>query len=107
MKHLTVCRILKADGTPCGQQFTADPLKVVNGIPDKSATNLIQGLLKHVEKKHPEAFAQLQQRWVLMMGFLTLRCFQSEDPGVTAEIKSYQDFLISLTAPPPQPPPQA
>jgi hypothetical protein len=101
MKYLTVCRLTKSDGSPCGQQFTA------NALPDqvsddKQARAFVQGLLKHIEQKHPEAFAEIQQRWILMLGFLTLRCFESQDPGVGRQLEGFTKFLYSIAYQPPE-----
>jgi hypothetical protein len=101
MKHLTTCRLTKHDGSLCGQQFTA------NALPDqvsddKQARAFVQGLLKHIETKHPEAFAEIQQRWILMLGFLTLRCFESQDPGVARQLAGFTQFLYSIAYQPPE-----
>ena len=96
MKYLTVCRLTKSDGSPCGQQFTANALPDGVAI-DKQARAFVEGLLKHIETKHPEAFQEIQQRWILMLGYLTLRCFESQDPGVARQLEGYSQFLHTIT----------
>ena len=95
MKHTTVCRILRSDGQPCGQQFTANALPAGTEI-SKQDRAFVEGLLKHIEKKHPEAFAEIQPRWILFLGFLTLRCFESQDPGVGAQLRHFTEFMDSI-----------
>lgn len=102
MKYLTTCRIKKADGSVCGQEFTA------NELPDqteqtKQGRAFVEGLMKHIEKKHPEAYLEVQTRWLSFLGFLVLGCFDLQDPQ-GAQFKqtlgnvAYQSREITKTA---------
>ncbi|HUD73941.1 MAG TPA: hypothetical protein VMQ76_02635 [Terracidiphilus sp.] len=102
MKYLTTCRITKADGSVCGQEFTA------NELPDqteqtKQGRAFVEGLMKHVEKKHPEAYLEIQTRWLSFLGFLVLGCFDLQDPKgaqfkQTLENVAYQSREVTKTA---------
>jgi len=103
VKYTTTCRLTKSDGSPCGQQFLGNPLPEGPAIDsDKQGRAFVEGLLKHVEKKHPETFAEIQSKWILMLGFLTLRCFESQDPGVGRQLAGYTQFLYSIAYQPPE-----
>jgi hypothetical protein len=101
-KYLTTCRIKKADGSVCGQEFTA------NELPDqteqtKQGRAFVEGLMKHVEKKHPEAYLEIQTRWLSFLGFLVLGCFDLQDPKgsqfkQTLENVAYQSREVTKTA---------
>ena len=101
MKYLTTCRLIKSDGQPCGQQFTANALPDEVAA-DKQARAFVEGLLKHIEKRHPEAFAEIQQHWILFLGFLTLRSFASQDPGVAKQLEGFTQFLYTIAYQPPE-----
>jgi len=89
MKYLTTCKIKKADGSVCGQEFTA------NELPDqteqtKQGRAFVEGLMKHVEKKHPEAYLEIQTRWLSFLGFLVLGCFDLQDPRVRSSSRPWK-----------------
>ena len=102
MKYLTTCKIKKADGSVCGQEFTA------NELPDqteqtKQGRAFVEGLMKHIEKKHPEAYLEIQTRWLSFLGFLVLGCFDLQDPQgaqfkQTLENVAYQSREVTKTA---------
>ena len=67
LKYTTTCRL-------CGHQIIDHPLNVqIVGQPDARAQNLLAALMKHLEKKHKDAWMQIQGLWQFFLGFLCFR----------------------------------
>lgn len=94
MKYLTTCQLKKADGTICKQEFTANELP---GQSEESAQGrtFVDGLRRHLDKKHREIYDEIQKRGLYLMGCLILRCFESQDPQTAELQKTLADIAIN------------
>lgn len=105
LKYTTKCRIKDAiSGQPCGHQIVDHALNVaIVGKPDARLQNFIGALMKHVEKKHPGAWMQLQGMWHHFLGFLILGQFETEDPAIIQSVQGFGAVLRDIVKLPPIP----
>jgi hypothetical protein len=97
LKYTTTCRI-KLNGLPCGHQIIDHPLNVqIVGQPDARVQDFIGALIKHVEKRHPEAWMQIQSMWQFFLGFLILGQFETQDPAIVSTIHEFGAQLRKMT----------
>lgn len=102
LKYTTTCRLPKADGSRCGHQIIDHPLNVqIIGKPDQHIQNFIGALMRHVEKKHPEAWVQIQGTWQFFLGFLIMGQFETADPAIVQAIQMFGVKLRSIVPMPP------
>lgn len=102
--HAT-CRVpVLVDGIriPCGKIFMHDPLapQIIGEAVDTRSQRFVQGLMKHLEKKHPEEFAQIQNTWIRFMGFLVMGSFESADSGFRGSVDSFAAYLCQVCCQP-------
>ena len=94
LTYQTKCRMPKGDGTPCGYVVTDSPLNVaIVGQPDARVQRFIEALMKHVAKKHPQAFALAQMRGNFFFGYLITGIFESPDPAIAQMRKHFEEQL--------------
>lgn len=94
LKYTATCRLTKSDGTPCGFSVVDNPLNVaIIGQPDARIQNYIGALVKHLNKKHPEAFAMLTAQSQFFFAFLALNMYETPDPAL---LESKAKFVLSL-----------
>ena len=95
LTYQTKCRMPKEDGTPCTFTLTDSPLNVaIVGQPDARVQRFIEELMKHVAKKHKQAFALAQMRGQFFFGYLVMGIFESPDPAIVEMRKKFEDQLL-------------
>src|SRR5258705_10115468 len=74
VKPITTCRI-------CAQQFTNRPMDIpIIGEPASIATErFVMALADHIRKRHGELFQSMTQSGKILMGYLALCQFDSQD----------------------------
>src|ERR1017187_854214 len=93
LKYTTTCRL-------CGHQILDHPLNVqIVGQPDARAQNLLSALMKHLEKKHKDAWVQIQGLWQFFLGFLCLGQFETMDPAIVQTIQGFGAVLRNMVRP--------
>jgi hypothetical protein len=93
LKYTTTCRL-------CGHQILDHPLNVqIVGQPDARAQNLLSALMKHLEKKHKDAWVQIQGLWQFFLGFLCLGQFETADPAIVQTIQGFGAVLRNMVRP--------
>jgi hypothetical protein len=94
LKHPTTCRLKKPDGSPCGHTILDHPLNVqIIGQVDQRLMTFMGALMRHLEKKHPEAWNQAHALSQHFMGWLVLQQYETEDPAI---LQSLMAFAITL-----------
>jgi hypothetical protein len=97
LKYTTTCQL-------CGFQLIDHPLSIeANGKPDERIRKFIAALMKHLEKKHPDASAQIQQLWQFFLGFLSIGQFKTEDPNLVRGMLAFGAQLRNMVKLPPIP----
>lgn len=100
LTHATKCRLMKADGTPCGFTVTDHPMNVeIIGQPDARAQRFIEALMKHTAKKHPEAFQLAQMHGQFFFAYLTLGLFECPDPALMNTRAKFEQQLRRYVTP--------
>jgi len=95
LKYTTTCRL-------CGHQIIDHPLNVqIVGQPDARAQNLLAALMKHLEKKHKDAWMQIQGLWRFFLGFLCLGQFETADPAIVQTVQGFGAVLRNMVRPAP------
>lgn len=76
IQYTTKCRV-----PGCGQELQSPPLvPIVGGKPNQDVIDFVLRLYKHLEKKHPEQFNQLNASVQQWMGFSAIALFHIQDP---------------------------
>jgi hypothetical protein len=103
LKFTTTCKLpIDAKGTPCGFPITDHPLNVaIIGQPDARIQNFIGALMKHVSKKHPEAFQLAQLNGQFFFGYLIMSAFDSPDPALEESRKKFEATMRRMITPHP------
>jgi hypothetical protein len=102
LKYTTKCRLPKGDGTPCGFPIVDHPLNVqIIGQPDARIQNFLGTLMGHLQKKHPEAWQQINGSTMFFMGYLALLSFETPDPALQTTKTNFERMLRQLVQPPP------
>lgn len=100
LTYITKCRIPKDDGSPCPFTVTDHPLSVaVIGQPDARIQSYIQALMKHTQKKHPQAFMLAQMSGQFMFGYLMVTSFETQDPAIAEMKRKYEAQLRRYVTP--------
>jgi hypothetical protein len=90
LKYTTTCR-------HCGHQILDHPLNVqIVGKPDAHIQSFLAALMKHIEKKHPDAWMQVQGLWQFFLGFLVLGQFETADPAIVQTIQAFGAQLRNM-----------
>ena len=90
LKHITKCRLKRPDGEPCGHQVLDHPLNVqIVGQPDARMHTFMGALMRHVEKRHPDAWSQIQGIWHFFLGFLVMGQYETADPAIIETIQQF------------------
>ena len=94
LTYITKCRMKKADGTDCNFEIKDHPLNVaIVGQPDARIQNFIGQLMKHAQKKHPEAFQLASMLMQFYFGWLILGQYETPDPGLQETTRKFTDQL--------------
>lgn len=100
LSYPTKCRLAKGDGSPCTFTLTDAPMVAqVIGEPDARIQRYITELMKHSQKKHPEAFQLAQLHGQMFFGYLTLGNFATTDPAMIQMRKKFEDQLRRYATP--------
>lgn len=92
LKYITKCRL-------CGFQILDHPLNVtIIGTPDARVQTFVAALMKHLEKKHPAEWLQIQGLWQFFLGFLCVGQFETEDPSLVQTILTFGAQLRKIVA---------
>jgi hypothetical protein len=85
---ITTCTLSNAEGKPCGQKF-AGPMHLVIGpnAPSRMAA-LLEKLVQHLAKAHPENFKAMLLEAQQYQGLLFMMAFQSTD----TEFREQQNY---------------
>jgi hypothetical protein len=66
------------------------------GRPDQHIQSFLAALMKHVQKKHPDAWMQVQGMWQFFLGFLVLGQFETEDPAIVQTVQAFGAQLRNM-----------
>jgi len=101
-KFVTKCRLKKSDGIPCGHTIVDFALTNQQLAERDSRTQtFIAALIKHLTKKHPQAWDTIQRESQFFTGFLLFGLFETEDPSVRETVVSFGAHLRNITRMPP------
>jgi hypothetical protein len=89
LKYTTTCQL-------CGFQVIDHPMSVQAGKPDARIQTFIAALMKHLEKKHPDSWAQIQGLWQRFVGFLCIGQFGTEDPNIVQAMLAFGAQLRNM-----------
>ena len=90
LKYVTTCR-------HCAHQIVDHPLNVqIVGRPDQHIQSFLAALMKLVQKKHPDAWMQVQGMWQFFLGFLVLGQFETEDPAIVQTVQAFGAQLRNM-----------
>lgn len=90
LKYTTTCRL-------CGHQIIDHPLNLpIVGQPDARIQRFIAELMKHLEKKHQDAWLQIQGVWQFFLGFLSIGQFETKDPAIVQAVQGFGAFLRNM-----------
>lgn len=105
LKYTTKCRIKDAiSGQPCGHQIVDHALNVaIVGKPDERMQTFIMALLKHIQKRHPDAAQQLMGLSNHFLGFLIMGQFETGDPSIVQSVQGFGAVLRGMVQLPPIP----
>lgn len=103
LKYTTKCKLpVDMNGTPCGFPIIDHPLNVtIVGQPDARIQNFIGALMKHVQKKHPEAFQLAQLNGQFFFGYLIMSAFDSPDPALQQTRSKFEATIRRMITPHP------
>ncbi len=104
LKYPTKCRLITAEGLPCGKTIIDHALNVeIIGQAGMREKIFFDALRQHVERKHPEAWKQIELTQQLFAGFLLIGQFATEDPGLKKTIMQFGATLRKMVSFPPIP----
>jgi hypothetical protein len=101
LSYPTKCRLPLKDGTPCKFTLTDAPMNipVIGEQPDSRILRYMEALMKHVAKKHPEAFTLANLHGQMFFGYLTTGNFEVIDPAMIDMRKKFEDTLRRYATP--------
>lgn len=101
LSHITTC-LLCDPLKP--KKFVAPSVPEVKAgeQPPESMKKFLQALGMHLNKAHPQAFAQIYQMGAMFQGMLLMKNFHSTDPGLASAAEQVRAFVHTITqeAPP-------
>jgi hypothetical protein len=104
LKYPTKCRLLTPEGLPCGKTIINHALNVeIIGQAGMREKIFFDTLRQHIERKHPEAWKQIELTQQLFAGFLLIGQFATKDPGLVKTIYEFGAQLRRLVSLPPIP----
>ena len=95
LSYPTKCKLPLKDGTPCKFILTDAPMSVpvIGEQPDARVLRYMEALMKHVAKKHPEAFTLANMHGQMFFGYLTTGNFEVYDPAMIDMRRKFEDQL--------------